>query len=240
MAYDWDDAGRNAIRSIARQIGKESSKTYLGGMQGGKDPADHLKNAVNAIDGFSLAHLLAGAEKAQALTDKPVHFESITCGKPQERRVQFSPLSNALESLPSLPPEKPKEYLYSANQLLPMLTHDHGNKTLLEAKIAALVNILDSKPQRSDEEQIFKLPSNFIEEKRFAVLGPALILWLKIAIEQQLRERMVKITYSILAQELKTSRRTITKYKTWLKKAGYLKILTGGKVQKLSVKYFVK
>ncbi len=240
VAYDWDDAGKRAIQSITRQIGEGCSITYLGGMQDGKDPAEHLKDSVNAIDGFSLAHLLAGAEKAQALTVEPVHIEFITCGKPQERSVRFSPLSNASESLPSLPPEKPEWYFYSANQLLPMLAYDHGNKTLLEAKIAALVDVLESRTQHSDEERIFKIDANFIEEKRYIALGPALILWLKIVIEQRLRERRLMITDSILAQELKTSRRTITKYKTWLKEAGYLKIVTGGKVQKLSVKYFVK
>ena len=240
VAYDWDDAGKKAIWSIAGQIGEGCHISYLGGMPEGKDPADHLANAVNAIDGFSLAHLLAGAEKAQALTDKPVHIDIITTGKRQERSVVFSPITTASVSVPTPAVVMPREYVYSADELLGMLTYDHTNKTLLEGKLDALTGILESRPQQKDSERVFRLPSNFIEEKRYTALGPAIILWLKIAIEQQQRKRRLKATDSTLAQELKTSRATISKYKGWLKEAGYLNVVPEGKVQKLSVRYFVK
>lgn len=240
VAYDWDDAGKKAIRSIAGQIGGGCNISYLGGMPEGKDPADHLANAVNAIDGFSLAHLLAGAEKAQALTDKQVHIDIITTGKRQERGVVFSPIKTASISVPTPAVVTPKEYVYSAEELLGILSYDHANKTLLEGKLDALMGILESRPQQTGAERTFRLPINFIEEKRYAALGPALILWLKIAIEQQQRKRRLKVTDSTLAQELKTSRATISKYKGWLKEAGYLNIVSEGKVQKLSVEYFVK
>ena len=99
---------------------------------------------------------------------------------------------------------------------------------------------MESRPQQKDSERVFRLPSNFIEEKRYTALGPAIILWLKIAIEQQQRKRRLKATDSTLAQELKTSRATISKYKGWLKEAGYLNVVSEGKVQKVSVRYFVK
>jgi DNA primase len=239
VAYDWDDAGKKAISSIAGQIGDGCSVSYLGGMPEGQDPADFLKNSVNAIDGFSLAHLLAGAEKAQALTKKTVHIDFITTGSREERSVQFSPVLANSEIIKLPPEEKPRDCLYDANILLPMLAYDHGNKSLIEAKIGALVAILESRPQHKDVERIFTLPPIFVEEQRYLQLGSALILWLKIAIEQQYRKRRLKMTDGMLAEDLRTTRATIQKYKSFLRDAGYLVIDTGGKVQKLSVKYFV-
>jgi hypothetical protein len=239
VAYDWDEAGKKAISSIAGQIGNGCSVSYLGGMPDGQDPADFLKNSVNAIDGFSLSHLLAGAEKAQALTNKTVHIDFITTGSREGRSVQFSPVLAGSETIKLPPEEKPHDCLYDANILLPMLAYDHGNKNLLEAKIGALVAILESKPPHKDVERIFTLPTAFVEEQRYLRLGAALILWLKIAIEQQHRKRRLKMTDGMLAEELRTTRATIQKYKSFLRDAGYLVIDTGGKVQKVSVKYFV-
>lgn len=239
VAYDWDEAGKKAISSIAGQIGDGCSVSYLGGMPDGQDPADFLKNSVNAIDGFSLSHLLAGAEKAQALTRKTVHIDFITTGNREERSVQFSPVMANSETIKLPPEEKPRDCLYDANILLPMLAYGHSNKNLLEAKIGALAAILESRSQHKDVERIFSLPAIFVEEQRYLRLGPALILWLKIAIEQQHRKRKLKMTDGMLAEELRTTRATIQKYKSFLGKAGYLAIDTGGKVQKLSVKYFV-
>jgi len=239
VAYDWDEAGKKAISSIAEQIGNGCSVTYLGRMPEGQDPADFLKNSVNAIDGFSLAHLLAGAEQAQALTKKTVHVEFITTGNRKERSVVFSPLQTSSESIPPPPVEKPQYYFYDANILLPMLSYDHSNKSQLEAKIGALKAILESRPQHKDAERTLKLYSNFIEEQRYVRLGSALILWLKIAIEQEHRKRWLKISDGTLAVELRTTRATIQKYKSVLREMGYLNIDAGEKIQKLSVKHFV-
>lgn len=239
VAYDWDEAGKKAISSIAGQIGDGCSVSYLGGMPDGQDPADFLKKSVNAIDGFSLSHLLAGAEKAQALTKKTVHIDFITTGSREERSVQFSPVLAGSEAIKLPSEEKPRDCLYDANILLPMLAYDHGNKKLLEAKMGALIAVLESRPQHKDAERTFTLPTAFVEEQRYLRLGSALILWLKIAIEQQYRKRRLKMTDRMLAEELRTTRATIQKYKSFLRDAGYLVIDTGGKVQKLSVKYFV-
>ncbi len=209
-------------------------------MKDGADPADHLKNAVNAIDGFSLSHLLAGAEKAQALTDKSVHIDFVTTGKQGDRNVEFSPLNSVPESLPLLPKDKPKEYVYNAEDFLPMLSYNHSNKSQLEGKIETLVAMLTARPLHLDAGRKFTIPSDFIEEEKFATLGTALILWLKIVIEQQYRKRKVKITDSALAKQLDTSRATISKYKKQLKGPGYLKVEAGGKVQELSVVFFPK
>ena len=239
VAYDWDEAGKKAISSIAGQIGDGCSVSYLGGMPDGQDPADFLKNSVNAIDGFSLSHLLAGAGKAQALTKKTVHIDFITTGSREERSVQFSPVLASSKPTPSSPVEKPQYYFYDANILLPMLSYDHGNKSLLEVKLDALVAILESRPQQKNAERTFKLRSNFIDEQRYVPLGSALILWLKIAIEQEYRKRWLKITDGTLAVELRTTRATIQKYKSLLREMGYLNIDAGEKIQKLSVKHFV-
>lgn len=239
VAYDWDAAGKKAISSIAEQIGGGCSIHYLGGMPDGQDPADFLKNSVNAIDGFSLSHLLAGAEKAQALTRKTVHIDFITTGSREERSVQFSPVLASSKPTPSSPVEKPQYYFYDANILLPMLSYDHGNKSLLEVKLDALVAILESRPQQKNAERTFKLRSGFIDEQRYIRLGSALILWLKIAIEQEYRKRWLKITDGTLAVELRTTRATIQKYKSFLRETGYLNIDAGEKIQKLSVKQFV-
>lgn len=144
------------------------------------------------------------------------------------------------KSTPPLPQEKPKEYVYDADDFLPLLSYDHGNKTLLDAKIGALVKLILQRPNHSEAKQIFTLPLNFVEEGKIAVLGNALIFWLKIVIEQQHRERRFKITDSDLAKQLKTSRTTVIKYKKELRDLGYLIVLDTGKVQQLSAKYFIK
>lgn len=238
VAYDWDAAGKNAIERIAKEV--SGIVYYMGGMKAGSDPAEHLKNIAHAIDGFSLSSLLASAEKTQALTNKPVGIDFIISGKRVGRKVAFSRLLPMSKFTPPLLQEKPKEYTYDADDFLPLLSYDHGNKTLLDAKIDALVKLILRRPDQSEANQTFTLPSNFVEEEKIAGLGNALIFWLKIVIEQQRQRRKVKITGSALAQQLKTSRATVMKYKKELRDLGYLKVEDTGRVQKLSVKYFIK
>ena len=90
VAYDWDDAGKKAILKIAESTG--GTVYYLGGMKEGEDPAVKLKDAVNAIDGFSLKHLMEGTAKAQERTDKPVGFHFITCGPQDKHSLPFQHL----------------------------------------------------------------------------------------------------------------------------------------------------
>ena len=102
------------------------------------------------------------------------------------------------------------------------------------------MRLILQRPIDTDAERTFTLPYNFLDEEISSDLGPALILWLKIAIEQKYRKRRLKVTDSDLAKQLKTSRATISKYKARLRDLGYLNVEAGGKVQKLSVKYFVQ
>ena len=90
VAFDWDDAGKSAIRKISGKIGCDVF--YLGGLQHGQDPADKLKDTVNSINGFSLKHLLEGAKKAQSKIDKPVSFSFLPAVASQACEVCFRPV----------------------------------------------------------------------------------------------------------------------------------------------------
>ena len=120
---------------------------------------------------------------------------------------------------------------------LPLLTYNHGNKATLDAKIQSLIKILNEKRNEPPEAPSFHIYNNFIKEERYDELGPALILWLRLAIEQQQRKRKIKKTDSTIAEWLQTSRQQVSKYKTILYRLGYLNIDTSTKVQKLSVQY---
>lgn len=238
VAYDCDDAGMKGIEAIAKEIGS-SKVRYLGGMKKGQDPADYLDGLNVGIDGFSMAHLLQGAEKAQALTEKPVHVEVLATANHGGGQMRISPAGAVSNKDSAVLQEKPKEYSYDADHLLSMLSYGHGNKSGLEAQINTLIEHIESKPMVSETERVFTLPYNFVEERRYHDLGTALILWLKIAIEQQYKKRRVVMTDAALGEALKTSRVTVSKYKAMLKDAGYLNMELQGKQQKLSVKYFV-
>ena len=122
----------------------------------------------------------------------------------------------------------------------PMLTYDHGNRAALEAKIEALTDLIETSPVETSADKPFRLPANFVTESNYADLGPALIFWLRIAIEQQKRKRKIRETDGTLASWLKTSRATIIKYKKMLLEDGYLNADTSRKLQRLSVNYFPK
>lgn len=89
VAYDCDEAGRKAIKQIASDIA--GRVYYLGGMTEGQDPAEKLKDVVNAISGFSLKHLITSAKRIQKTTEKPIFISHITTGKPDKREVFFKP-----------------------------------------------------------------------------------------------------------------------------------------------------
>ncbi|MFC1818253.1 toprim domain-containing protein [Thermodesulfobacteriota bacterium] len=238
VAYDWDDAGRYAIKKAASEIG--ATVYYLGGMAEDDDPAISLKNAVNAINGFSLSHLMSAAKNIQDKTEKPVFFSHITTGPRADREIILKPdtcLEN--EAIPKQT-QKAKEYVYEADQFLPLLTYDHGNKAALDAKIETLIDMLESKPTETAADNSFMLPVNFVEDSNYTDLGPALIFWLRIAIEQQRRKRKIRESDATLAGWLKTSRATIIKYKKMLLEDGYLNSDTSRKIQRLSVNYFPK
>jgi len=240
VAFDWDEAGQKAIKQIAGEIGGDVH--YLGGMKSGEDPADKLKDVSNSISGFSLNQLVSYAKEIQKRTDKPVHVSHLSTGSPDKREVLFKPDMTLEEyAVPSLLGSKnhQQKYFYDADEFLPLLTYDHGNKAGLDDKIQSLTKMLSTRSTESESKRCFTVYTDFIDKEMFKELGPALILWLRILIEQQFRKRRIKETDSTIAGWLKTSRATIIKYKNILKELEYLNVDNTAKVQKLSARFFI-
>jgi len=93
-------------------------------------------------------------------------------------------------------------------------------------------------PDKQDRDKYFSVPRKFIEDEHYINIGDALILHLRLAIEQQSRKRKIRETDATIAGWLNTSRKTIFIYKNQLKQTGLLNINKTGKTQRLSVKYF--
>jgi hypothetical protein len=123
---------------------------------------------------------------------------------------------------------------------LPLLSYDHGNKAMLDQTINEITKLLEARPTEPPAEPAFTIPVKFMETEAYTELGPALILWLRLVIEQQTKKRKVRQTDVVLAEWLHTTRRTITTYKRSLHELGYLKIDTSTRPQRLSVRYFPK
>ena len=238
VAYDWDSAGRKAIKQIATDVA--GRVYYLGGMTEGQDPAEKLKGVVNAISGFSLKHLMASAKRIQEKTDKPILVSHISAGKRKEREVVFKP-DTTLEDkfIPELL-ETPKRYYYDIDDFLPLLSYDHRNKSALDKTLYEITKLLEARPEASKSDRYFTIPTNFLKTEAYDDLGSALILWLRIVIEQQTRKRKIRETDGTLAKWLNTSRTTISAYKRKLKDLGFLNIDTSRKLQALSVDYFLQ
>jgi DNA primase catalytic core len=242
VAYDWDNAGKNAIHKAAEKCG--GAVYYLGGMKDGEDPADKLKGLEGAITGFSLSRLLSAATRSQPKTEKPILISHILFQKQPPQEILMKPVApHANEDLLPVPEDliNPlKECVYDTDDFLPLLTYDHANQATLKATLKKLVVLLETRPRRAKTRKVFKLPINFLNDEAYDNLGPALILWLRLAIEQQAKMRRVKQTDSTLAEWLRTSRQTIVGYKRVLFRLGYLSIIRVKKAQRLSVNYFPK
>jgi DNA primase len=236
VAYDWDDAGKAGIKKISKNL--DYKIYYLGGMKPDEDPADKLKNLQNIIGGFSLKYLSNAARKIQKQTDKPVGISFLSSSPSKE--IIFKPdITLGVSSIDPLKPGKaPEKYFYEADRFLFLLIYNHANKADLDRKIQNLIKILNEKPEKPGKGNQFTIYSDFIRKELYDDLGYALILWLRLVIEQQYRKRKIKETDSTLAKWLQTSRPTIIKYKGLLNELGFLNISTGTKHQKLSVKYF--
>lgn len=232
VAYDWDETGRKAIHKVIEKTG--ATVFYLGGMKEDEDPADKLEQVSTVINGFSVKHLSSAAKEIQKKTDKPVSMSFISSGKPGKRNVMFTP---AREPIPE-PKETAKEYFYNIDEFLPLLSYDSPNKAALDAKLEQIYQLLDTKPVKATSDKVFKIPGNFIRQQNYKGIGPAIILWLRIVIEQQNRKRKVRETDGTVSQWLNTSRKTVSKYKQELNELGYLNIDTSHKLQRLSVKFF--
>jgi len=236
VAYDWDNAGRAGINKIAKDL--DCTIYYLGGMKPDEDPADKLKDLQNIISGFSLKHLSNAARKIQKQTDKPVGI-SFLSSSPSKEIIFKSDTTLDTSSIDPLGPEKtPEKYFYEADRFLPLLTYNHANKADLDGKIQDLIKMLNERPEKPGDGNQFTIYSDFIRKELYDDLGYALVLWLRLLIEQQYRKRKIKETDSTLAKWLQTSRPAIIKYKGLLNELGFLNISTGTKYQKLSVKYF--
>ena len=136
------------------------------------------------------------------------------------------------------------DYWYRKSDILPALTYDSGNRAALNKKIDEIRSYLDNPlkdpPPEQNQDDYFHLPSKFIQDEHYMNIGDVLILHLRLAIEQQSRERRIKESDSTIADWMKTTRRTIRKYKHQLKEAGLINIRMKGIRQSLSVRYFVK
>ena len=113
-------------------------------------------------------------------------------------------------------------------------------RNISSEKLQDLIKMMNEKAMEPTDAPAFCIYASFIKEERYDDLGPSLILWLRLAIEQQLRKRRIKETDSTIANWLQTSRQQVSKYKTILHKLGYLNIDTTARIQKLSVQYSPK
>jgi DNA primase len=245
VAYDWDPAGRKGISQIASDLG--AKVFYLGGMKEDQDPYDKLNPVINAISGFSLNRLMTAAKKAQEKTDKPVNVSHITSGPRGQRNVIFKPDKIAdmdraeMEALEAVErASTATEYHYDTDEFLPLLTYGHGNKAMLGQTIEQIIMLLEACPAKSKSEKKFRIPSFFLDENRHVDLGPGIILWLRLVIEQQSRKKKVQETDSTLAEWLHTSRATVSTYKRRLKEQGFLKMDSSKRPAPMSVVFHPK
>jgi hypothetical protein len=242
ISYDWDPAGKQAIRKAAEKCG--GAVYYLGGMKEDQDPADMLKGLEGVVSGFSLSRLLSAAKRVQPIMAKPVYVSHIVFQDQPQPEVVLKPSSTpANEDLLPVPEDliNPlKECVYDVEDFLPLLTYDHANQAALKATLKELMLLLERRPRMAKTEKVFKVPINFLNDEAYDDLGPALILWLRLVIEQQTKKRRVKQIDSVLAEWLHTSRQTIVRYKQMLFRLGYLKIDNSQKTQRLSVNFFTR
>jgi len=243
IAYDWDKAGRQGISTTAKKIA-DSKVSYLGSLKEDEDPADKLKGIITGISNFGIRHLQKGMH-VKSRSGKPVMASFLVQRQKRNKihhdEVLFKPTENLdKERLQS----KPTDYWYLKSDVLPALTYDNRNRAALNHKIndirSFLENPLKDPPPEQDQDDYFHLPSKFIEDEHYMNIGDSLILHLRLAIEQQTRERRIKESDSIIAEWMKTTRRTIRKYKNQLKEARLLDIRMKGIHQSMSVRYFVK
>lgn len=206
VAYDWDAAGRKRIEQIAAEIG--GTVYYLGGMQPGQDPAEKLKDVVGSISGFSLRHLMTSAKQHQPATEKPIHMSFISSGPADKREMIFSPAE--AEAAVWHPDETDAtEYYCDVADFLPLLSYDHGNKAMLDQTINETTRLLEARPTEPPAAQSFTIPVKFMQTEAYTNLGPALILLLRLVIEQQTKKYKARRTDTVLAERLGTSRKTV-------------------------------
>jgi len=237
VAFDWDQAGKKGIQRVASQVGARVH--YLGGLKEGQDPAKKLKDVSTIISGFSLKHLLIRAKRDQKKAGKPVNIHLTTSGKLENRDVVFEATWPSHRS-DKLKGREPREFFYNIDEFLPLLTYNHSNQTMLKRTLVKIGGLLERHPTQPEFERTFTLPVGFLRAKSYEDLGPALILWIRLVIEQQTRKRKIRETDETIAGWLKTSRATVNRYKGHLHELGYLKIDCTTRPQRMTVSYFPK
>ena len=208
------------------------------------EPAIHkLKDVAGCINGFALRHLLAAAQKAQEQTDKPVGAAFVSSGETGKRVVQLDAFSNERIGEGATPAPASERYrptadlTFEVEHFLPLLTYGHGNKVMLDQAVANIVERVTA-GQGPTTGRTFRLPANFVNDRIYEQMGPGIILWLRIVIEQQRCRRKLNVRDADLAEWLGTSRATIAGYKRMLSEFGFLNIDTTTRPQVLSVSYF--
>jgi DNA primase catalytic core len=241
IAFDWDPAGKRSILKAAEEF-KEVNISFLGSLKEDEDPADRLKDISSKISNFGIRHLQKGM-KVKSQSGKPVMSSFLVQRQKKKKLIQDEILLKPAEILTGKPIEKdPEDFWYRINDILVLLSYDHKNRAELNQKLKQIRSFLDDpqkhQPAEEERDQFFSLPRKFTEDEHHIRIGPALILHLRIAIEQQKRKRKIKEADSTIAEWLNTSRKTIFKYKAELKQANLLNIDKTGRTQKLSVKLF--
>jgi hypothetical protein len=154
-----------------------------------------------------------------------------------ECKIEFSPVE-AEAAAKFFGETVAKEYYYNVDEFLQLLSYDHGNKAMLDQTLGEITRRLEVRHTEPQSDRVFTIPVQFLQTEAYTDLGPALILWLRLAVEQQTRKRKVRETDSVLAEWLSTTRRTILSYKQALMKLGYLNIDSSTQPQQIAVRYF--
>jgi len=241
IAFDWDPAGRRGILDAVENV-NGSMVSYLGSLKENEDPADKLKGLVSKISGFGIRHLQKGMA-VKSTSGKPVMASFLV-----QRQKKEKLLHDEVVLKPATMPEgKPiegdsKDFWYKKDDILRYLSYDHKNRAELNQKLNTVKSFLEEPlkypPDKQDQKDYFSLPRKFIEDEHYLRIGDALLLHLRLAIEQQTRARKIKETDATIAGWLSTSRKTVFVYKDKLKRAGLLNIEMTGRTQRLSVNYF--
>lgn len=254
VAFDWDEAGIRGIQRAAAEIeGLEIS--FLGSLKEGEDPADRLKGVLSKVSNFGIRHLQEGM-KVISLSGKPVMASFLVQRQVGKKQVQEEILlkpAKAIGDIPNPPSpqkDKPKDFWYRINSIVHLLSYNHRNRAELEKTLQQIISVLSdpqkAPPPKEQLNEFFRLPIRFIEDEHHIRLGDALILHLRLAIEQQTKKRKggvggwIKESDSSIAGWLQTSTRTIQKHKSRLKEAGLLNIEKDGISQRISVRYYPK
>ena len=188
IAFDSDEAGRKGILDSVGKI-RDGRVSYLGSLKDGEDPAQRLKAIVGSLSNFGIRHLQKGME-VKSPSGKPVMASLLVQRQQGSKAVTEEILIKPVEAMrPTefINKEKPTVSLwYRVEEIIPLLTYDHGNRAELDQKLEQIRSMLDSPIRQEPETKDgwFTLPVKYIENEIYFKLNAALILHLRLAIEQ--------------------------------------------------------